>query len=129
MDIKTIVYDDEVELKKMLDKNGFRYGGVGYNDKFVIVYRDNKSGALIYQGIYDSPIVALRDLNTIVPQIKIPLQDIAIQLVLCFNPSDIKKKPMQFTDVVLLSPYMYFKKKDDSDNKTDDSKPVETTEK
>lgn len=121
MDIKTVVYEDEVELKKMLDKNGFRYGGIGYNDKFVIVYRDNKSGALIYQGIYDSPIVALRDLNTIVPQIKIPLTDIAIQLVLCFNPSDLKKKPMQFNDIVLLSPYMYFKKEDvektDSDEK------------
>ena len=125
MEIKTVVYDDEVELKKMLAKEGFVYGIVGSNDKFVIVYRDNKSGALIYQGIYDSPIVALRDLNTIVPQIKIPLQDIAIQLVLCFNPSDLKKKPMQFTDIVLLSPYMYFKKKDDVENIDSDSKDIE----
>lgn len=112
MDIKTIVFDDEFELKKMLDSHGFRYGEVGSNDKFVIVYRDNKSGALIYQGIYDSPIVALRDLNTIVPQIKIPLQDIAIQLVLAFNPSDMNKKPYQWNDLILLSPYMYFKKQD-----------------
>lgn len=122
MDIKSIVYEDEIELKKMLDKNGFRYGELSVNDKYVIVYRDNKSGALIYQGIYDSPIVALRDLNTIIPQIKIPLQDIAVQLVLCFNPSDMKKKPLQFTDLVLLSPYMYFKK---PDLKNDDSSPEE----
>lgn len=123
MDIKTIVYEDEVELKKMLDGNGFRYGGVGYNDKFVIVYRDNKSGSLIYQGIYDSPIVALRDLNTIVPQIKLPLKDIAIQLVLCFNPSDMTKMPIQFNDIVLLSPYMYFKKDDvEKTDSTDEDK-------
>lgn len=108
--IKSVVYENEVELKKLLDSKGFRYGVVGNNDKFVIVYRDNKSGSLIYQGIYDSPIVSLRDLNTIVPQIKIPLQDIAIQLVLCFNPSDFNKKPYQFNDLILLSPYMYFKK-------------------
>lgn len=124
MDIKTVVYEDEVELKKMLDKNGFRYGDLGYNDKFVIVYRDTTCGSLIYQGIYDSPIVALRDLNTIVPQVKIPLKDIAIQLVLCYNPSDLKKKPMQFSDIVLISPYMYYKKPDDApaELKNDDVK-------
>lgn len=115
MDIKEVVFSDEVELKKFLLKHGFIYGTVGSNDKYVIVYRDNKSGALIYQGIYDSPIVSLRDLNTIIPQIKLPLKDIMVQLVLAFNPSDPKKKPVQFTDLVILDPFMYFDKPKDNE--------------
>ena len=110
MDHKEKNFSDEVELKKLLLSAGFVYGIVGSSDKYVIVYRDNKSGALIYQGIYDSPIVALRDLNTILPQIKLPLKDIMVQLVLAFNPSDMKKKPVQFTDLVILDPFMYFEK-------------------
>lgn len=122
MDIKEVVFSDEVELKKFLLKDGFIYGTVGSNDKFVIVYRDNKSGALIYQGIYDSPIVALRDLNTILPQIKLPLKDVMVQLVLAFNPSDMKKKPIQFTDLVILDPFMYFEKPKEEDKEvTSDS--------
>lgn len=110
MDIAEKTFSDEVELKKFLLDYGFIYGTVGSSDKYVIVYRDNKSGALIYQGIYDSPIVALRDLNTILPQIKLPLKDVMVQLVLAFNPSDMKKKPVQFTDLVILDPFMYFDK-------------------
>lgn len=110
MDIKEKIFSDEVELKKFLLSTGFIYGTVGSSDKYVIVYRDNKSGALIYQGIYDSPIVALRDLNTILPQIKLPLKDVMVQLVLAFNPSDMNKKPVQFTDLVILDPFMYFEK-------------------
>lgn len=116
-DFKTVEFTDEVELKKFLLKAGFTYDLLGSNDKYVIVYRDGKSGALIYQGIYDSPIVAIRDLNTIVPQVKIPVSDIVIQLVLAYNPSDFKKKPVQFSDIVVLSPYLYFKKPDEIENK------------
>lgn len=107
-----ITYDDEVELKRMLNDCGFRYGEIGCNDKYVIYFRDVKSGAPISQGIYDSPIVALRDLSVIVPQVKINIDEIMCQLLLCFNPSDSKKKPMQFNDIVCLSPYLYFKKKE-----------------
>lgn len=122
MDIKEKIFSDEVELKKFLLSVGFIYGTVGSSDKYVIVYRDNKSGALIYQGIYDSPIVALRDLNTILPQIKLPLKDVMVQLVLAFNPSDMKKKPVQFTDLVILDPFMYFEKpKEENTEVTSDS--------
>lgn len=108
---KIVNFEDEIELKKMLDANGFRYGEIGCNDKYIIYFRDVKSGAPISQGIYDSPIIALRDLNVIVPQVKIPINEIMVQLFMCFNPSD-GKKPMQFTDIVTLSPYLYFKKKE-----------------
>ena len=115
MDVKEILFSDEVELKKFLLDHGFIYGTVGSSDKYVIVYRDNKSGALIYQGIYDSPIVALRDLNTILPQIKLPLKDVMVQLVLAFNPSDMKKKPIQFGDLIILDPFMYFDKPEEKE--------------
>ena len=109
---EVITFEDEVELKKFLDSVKYRFGEIACNDKYVIYFRDVKSGAPISQGIYDSPIVALRDLSVIIPQIKIPIEDVMCQLLLCFNPSDGKKKPIQFDDVIVLSPYMYFKKKE-----------------
>lgn len=110
--METKLFEDEIALKHFLNDYGFRYGEIGCNDKYIIYFRDNKSGAPIFQGIFDSPISALRDLNTVVPQVKIPLDEIMIQLVLVFNPSDNNKRPIQFKELVCLSPYLYFKKKD-----------------
>lgn len=118
---EVITFENEVELKKFLDSVKYRFGEIGCNDKYVIYFRDVKSGAPISQGIYDSPLVALRDLSVIIPQIKIPIEDVMCQLLLCFNPSDNKKKPIQFDDVVCLSPYMYFKKKEIQNGEVKDS--------
>lgn len=114
--METKLFEDEIALKHFLNDYGFRYGEIGCNDKYVIYFRDNKSGAPIFQGIFDSPITALRDLNTVVPQVKIPLDDIMVQLVLVFNPSDNNKRPVQFKELVCLSPYLYFKKKEITNN-------------
>lgn len=114
MDKKII--SDEIELKKMLDSKGYRYGEIGCTDKFIICFRDNKSTAVISQGIYDSPIAALRDLNVIVPQTKLPIDEIDVQIVLAFNYEDTNKKPAQLVDYTVLDPYLYFKKKEIKNN-------------
>lgn len=118
--MKKTVINDEIELKKMLDSKGYRYGELGCNDKYIICFRDNKSTAPISQGIYDSPIAALRDLNVIVPQTKLPIDEIDIQLVLAFNYEDFEKKPAQLADYTVLDPYLYFKKKEIKNNEVTD---------
>ena len=101
-------FEDEVKLKQFLDKLGIRYGENLSSSKnlYVCTFVDNKSGADLTKGLYDTPIAAVRDYQKVLDATKFPLDDIDLVLngVLVKNKSE-----YTFTDVIL-SPYLYFKR-------------------
>lgn len=108
MDKKII--DDEIELKKVLNGYGFRFGEIGCNSEYVIIIRDNKSFAPICRIVSDSPIDAIRQLGGIIQKVKLPIEDIDIQLALAFDLTS--KKVKMFDNYTCLSPYLYYKEKE-----------------
>lgn len=104
------LFDDEVELKKVLAGFGFRFGELGCNSEYVIIFRDNKSFAPICRIVSDSPIDAIRQLGGIIQKVKLPIEDIDIQLALAFDLTS--KKVKMFDDYTILSPYLYYKEKE-----------------
>ena len=110
-EINHVNYEEEVELKKFLAGKKFFYGELGCTDMFVVTYRDNKGGTPLATSVVESPIVAIRRIGAIIEQVKLPIEDIDIQLVLAYNATDTNKVPVLFKDYITLSPYMYYKKK------------------
>jgi len=111
-EIKSIKFEDEVELKKFLANKQFVYGVPGIQSQFIICYRDNRAGTVLARGVFASPIQALRNLNNIVPEVKLPIDEIDVHLELCYDPTQ-NAKVCKFDDYITLSPYMYFKKKEE----------------
>lgn len=111
-EIKAICFEDEVELKKYLAKDKYFYGVLGCTDMYIITFRDNKAGTSLATCVVESPIVGIRRIGSIIQEVKLPIEDIDIQLVLCYNATDNTKKPVVFPDYVTLSPYLYYKKKE-----------------
>lgn len=129
--MKKKIFDDEVELKKFLSKDGFIYGELGCNTEFVIIYRDNKSFAPIIRAVVTSPIEAIRKIGDFLPQIKLPIEDIDIQLVIAYDLTAVKSK--LYSEYICLSPYLYYTKKEingdtviqSKEQNTDNSEKVE----
>lgn len=99
--------EDEIELKKELDNFHVRYGDLKNDFIFVVEFYDNKSDTIISRGLYTSPIAAVRDLNKIIPTIKLPLQDITSILTYVLPTS--ANNPALYIGLEL-SPYLYFPK-------------------
>lgn len=110
-------FNDEVELKKYLDAFKMRFGVIGDDSNYVVTFYDNKTGALIYQGIYQNPIGAIRDLNTIIPERKIPAQDLDICIDVAFKNNSNLSIRFGFdesTPIPRLAYTLYFKKKEEA---------------
>lgn len=104
------IYVDEVELKKDLFKMGYVYGELGTNSEYVIIIRDNKSFAPIVRYVVTSPIEGVRKIGDLIPQIKLPIEDVDIQLAIVYDLT--KNKVTIFDNYTILSPYLYYKKKE-----------------
>lgn len=104
------IYEDEVELKKDLFKMGYIYGELGSNSEYVIIIRDNKSFAPIVRYVVTSPIEGVRKLGDLMPQIKLPIEDVDIQIAIVYDLT--KNKVTIFDNYTVLSPYLYYKKKE-----------------
>lgn len=104
-DVKKI-YEDEVQLKKDLDKLGFRFGDRFSTVGFVVSFIDRGSGAEIYQVAQNSPINALRLLPSLLEQKKLGVDDVDVIIEFAYDLSS-----RAYSDVgYKISPYMYFKK-------------------
>lgn len=104
------IYEDEVELKKDLSKLGFYYGELGTNSEFVIIIRDNKSFAPIVRFVVTSPIEGVRKLGELMQQIRLPIEDVDIQISIVYDLT--KGNIHLFKNYTCLSPYLYYKKKE-----------------
>lgn len=104
------IYEDEVELKKDLAKLGFYYGELGTNSEFVIIIRDNKSFAPIVRFVVTSPIEGVRKLGELMNQIRLPIEDVDIQLAIVYDLT--KGNIHLLKNYTSLSPYLYYKKKE-----------------
>lgn len=118
-EIKSIKFDNEVELKKFLAEKQFVYGVPGCQSQFIICYRDNRAGTVLARGVFASPIQALRNLNNIVPEVKLPIDEIDVHLELCYDPTQ-PNKVCKFNDYITISPYLYFKKKEEQKETTEE---------
>lgn len=120
------IYEDEVELKKDLAKLGFYYGELGTNSEFVIIIRDNKSFAPIVRFVVSSPIEGVRKIGELMPQIKLPIEDIDVQVAIVYDLT--KGNIKLFNDYTILSPYLYYKKKEINGSDVIQSKEQSETE-
>lgn len=113
MELQTKFFDDENELKMYLDRFKMRFGKTNTDSVYIISFYDNKSDALIYNGIYNNPIGSLRDLNTIIPERKIPIQDIDVCIECCFSKSSDISVRFGYSDnpMPVLDYHLYFKDK------------------
>lgn len=118
-EIKSIKFDNEVELKKFLAAKQFVYGVPGCQSQFIICYRDNRAGTVLARGVFASPIQALRNLNNIIPEVKLPIEEIDVHLELCYDPTQ-NSKVCKFDDYITISPYLYFKKKEEQKENDDE---------
>ena len=84
--------NDEVTLKKELDKFDVRYGSTMNKNRFFVEFIDNKAGSVICHGVYASPIVAIRQLNDILQKFKLPDTDIDIVLRFAFETIEDKTR-------------------------------------
>lgn len=124
--MQKIIYEDEVELKKDLAKLGFYYGELGTNSEFIIIIRDNKSFAPIVRFVVSSPIEGVRKIGELMPQIKLPIEDVDIQVAIVYDLT--KGNIHLFKDYTVLSPYLYYKKKEINGSEVIQSKEQSETE-
>lgn len=102
-----IKFVDESKLKKELDSYGLRYGdNMNTTHNYVCTFVDNKSGVVLSERLYKTPIAAVRDFNAVIEATKFPLDDITLQLNGVLIDSKKEYIPLEFE----LSPYLYFKK-------------------
>lgn len=99
---------DEIELKKQLDKIGIRYDDLDNTWKFYVEFVDNKSYSLIYNGMFNTPISAIRVINEVLKKAQLPIEDVDIVIRYAHKRTNNKFEfvPIQF----IVDPYIYFKK-------------------
>lgn len=128
-----MLFEDEVSLKDYLyDEYCIKFGDTVSNNNFIVGFYDNKGCTYISKGIYSTPIVAIRDLATIIKSTKLPVEDIDIRLLACFEDDDnFICNTIRYdnedgsAEYVVLSPYLYYQKKEVS---TDESSKNESEE-
>lgn len=127
-----MLFEDEVSLKDYLyEKYCAKYGDTVSNNNFIVGFYDNKGCTYISKGIYSTPIVAIRDLATIIKSTKLPVEDIDIRLLAYFEDDAFQcfkvyhENEDGSTEHVVLSPYLYYQKKEVS---TDESSENESEE-
>lgn len=103
--------EKEEELKNELKSIGFDYGIGATDNRFVVQYLDNKSGATIRQPTYyQSPLEPIRTLQEFCNSLKFPVQDVCINLFgVCTKDKLCEIVPLDFE----LSPYLYYKKSEE----------------
>lgn len=100
------VFNDEIELKTYLDTFQIRYGDKMAPERvFIVYFLDNKGDTIISRGLYTSPIVAIRQLPEILKAVKLPVEDVAINLIGVLDEVRNSYHPID----VILSEKIYFK--------------------
>lgn len=89
---------------------------------YVVEFIDIATDSVLFCSCYDSPILALRELPAILEKTKSSAENILIQLrFACPKSSDVSNDCCTFHDVYL-SPYIYFKKPDETSQEVTDNK-------
>lgn len=105
--MKTI--NDEIILKKELDKLGVRYADLDNTWKFYVEFVDNKSYSVIYNGMFNTPISSIRMVNDVLKKAQLPIEDMDIVLRYAHRRTG---ETFEFVSInFVLDPYLYFTKK------------------
>ena len=101
-------FSDEVEFKKELDSIGVRYGELNRTWNFYVEFVDNKGSALLFNGVFNTPISAIRFFPEVLKQRKLPAEDVDIYLRFAFSN---EHENIEFRTIqCILDPYLYFTK-------------------
>lgn len=103
--MKTII-NDEMQLKKILDDKGFRFGDRFPSSAFVVSFIDVGTGALLSSNIFKSPIDGVANLPKICEATHRKPEDVEIWLDFGFDYNSRKVCDIN----VQLDKYIYFEK-------------------